>query len=47
VLNTGTSARNRADELLDEHDYMRIDNTNLEPGEVALQVVEKFGLPTV
>jgi len=47
VLNTGASARNRADELLDEHDYMRINNTNLEAGEVALQVVEKFGLPTV
>jgi hypothetical protein len=47
VLNTGASARNRADELLDEHDYMRIDNTNLEPGEVALQVAKKFGLPTV
>lgn len=36
-----------AHDLLDQHDYVRIDNTSLEPGEVALQVVEQLGLATI
>jgi len=47
VLNTGASGRTRADELLDEHDYVRFDNTRLEASEVALQVVEQFGFAAV
>ncbi|MEP6697569.1 MAG: AAA family ATPase [Pseudonocardiales bacterium] len=47
VLNTGASGRTRADDLLDEHDYVRFDNTRLEPSEVALRVVEHFGFAAV
>lgn len=46
VLNTGGD-RLPAHDLLDQHDYVRIDNTSLEPGEVALQVVEQLGLATI
>ena len=47
VLNTGAPGRTRADELLDKHDYLRFDNTRLEPTEVALRVVDQFGLMAV
>jgi hypothetical protein len=46
VLSTGEQ-RVAAHELLGKHDFLRIDNTDLEPGEVAEQVVAAFGLPRV
>ncbi|MEV8378140.1 hypothetical protein AB0P21_35710 [Kribbella sp. NPDC056861] len=43
TLNTGGS-RTKAEELIEQHDHVRIDNTNLTPGQVAQRVVEAFGL---
>ena len=44
VLSTG-DARTAAHDLLDGHDYLRIENTSLAPDAVAEQVVAAFGLP--
>jgi hypothetical protein len=44
VLNTGLASRTRAHDLLEAHPYLRVDNTNQSPEEVALRVVQDFGL---
>jgi hypothetical protein len=39
VMNTDPGQRTVADRLLDEHDHLRLDNTNLSAADVAGQVV--------
>jgi hypothetical protein len=43
TLNTG-GPRTKAEELIERHDHLRIDNTNLTPEQAAERVVEAFEL---
>ncbi len=49
LLNTtvGSALPEAAASVVDGRSYLRIDNTDLEPEDVARQMVEKLGLPTL
>ncbi|MFG1909691.1 hypothetical protein [Kribbella sp. NPDC048928] len=46
TLNTG-GPRTKAEELIERHDHLRVDNTDLTPEKAAEQVVEAFELRKV
>lgn len=43
TLNTG-GPRTKAEDLIEAHDHVRIDNTKLSPQQTAEQIIEAFGL---
>ena len=45
VMNTGDAAVTAAEELLEGHPYVRVDNTDLAAAEVARRLVEEVRLP--
>jgi hypothetical protein len=44
VLNTGDTGRTKAEDLIDKHDYVRIDNTRLSAATAARLIVSTFEL---
>jgi hypothetical protein len=47
VLNTGGGRRTKAEDLIDKHDYLRIDNTQVAAPAAARMIVSSFGLEVV
>lgn len=45
VLNTGFGDRTVAEDLLDQHRHLRLDNTNLEPAEAAKEILTWLSQP--
>jgi AAA domain len=44
VMNTGGLGRTLAEDVIERHDYLRVDNTDVDAATVARQVVDHFGL---